>query len=378
MGKKEESKKIAKKLLALADIQINGTRPQDIQVADDRFYDRALRQGSLGIGESYMEGWWNARQLDKFFEHIFEANLREQVGRNWRLAAYVIEGTIINMQMGKRAYKNAQKHYDIGNDLYEPMLGKTMAYTCAYWAWGAKTLDQAQEDKFELVCRKLGLKKGMKVLDPGCGWGGLSRYMAEKYGCEVTCFTPAHEQIAYIKQHSKGLKIKPILSTWQDYKGKTKFDRIASIGMMEHVGPRNYRKYIEKMASILADDGLMLLHTIGGNRSTHRSDPWIDKYIFPGGVLPSVKQLATAFEGVFVLEDWHNMGYNYNKTLLAWHDNFKNSYPKLDHEKYDKTFYRMWEFYLLVCAALFRTRQTQLWQVVLSKRGVKGGYESVR
>ncbi len=375
---KVTNKATVRKLLALADIKVDGKRPQDIKITDERFYDRALSHGSLGIGESYMDGWWSANRLDRFFENAFQADLRDKVSKNWRLAAYVIRGSLINFQMGKRAYKNAQKHYDIGNDLYEPMLGKTMAYTCAYWDRGAKTLDKAQEDKFELVCQKLGLKKGMKVLDPGCGWGGLSRYMAKKYDCEVTCFTPAKEQIAFIKKHSKGLKIKPILSTWQDYKGKTKFDRIASIGMMEHVGPKNYEKYLQRMSEALTDDGIMVLHTIGGNKSNRRNDPWIDKYIFPGGVLPSVKQLASAFEGIFILEDWHNLSTNYDKTLLAWYDNFKASYPKLDHNKYDTRFYRMWEFYLLTCAALFRTRQTQLWQIVLSKKGVTGGYKSVR
>ena len=253
-----------------------------------------------------------------------------------------------------------------------------MAYTCAYWDRGAKTLDQAQTDKFDLVCEKLGLKKGMKVLDPGCGWGGLSIHMAKKYGCEVVCFTPAKEQIAFIKTHTKGLKVQAKLSTWQDYDGKTKFDRIASIGMMEHVGPKNYREYLVKMQSILKDDGLMVLHTIGGNRSVRRIDPWIDKYIFPGAVLPSVKQIASALEGVFILEDWHNLSTNYDKTLLAWYANFKKSYPNLDHTKYDQRFYRMWEYYLLICAALFRSRSTQLWQIVLSPRGVEGGYRSVR
>jgi cyclopropane-fatty-acyl-phospholipid synthase len=280
--------------------------------------------------------------------------------------------------MGSRAYKNAQAHYDIGNDLYEPMLGKTMAYTCAYWDRGAKTLDQAQIDKFDLVCEKLGLKKGMKVLDPGCGWGGLSIHMARKYGCEVTCFTPAREQIAYIKKHAKGLKVYPALSTWQDFSTRTKFDRIASIGMMEHVGPKNYRCYLKNMRDLLTDDGIMILHTIGGNFSASAIDPWVDKYIFPGAVLPSVKQLASASEGLFILEDWHSMGPNYDKTLLAWYANFKKSYPKLDHDKYDERFKRMWEYYLLICAALFRARNTQLWQVMLSKRGVEPSYKSVR
>ena len=378
MANSVEYKKIAKSLLKQAGITIDGKKPYDISVHDERMYKLIFKNGSVGLGESYMEGDWDANKLDVFFTKVFQSNIHQKAAKNIKLALYVAQGQIMNLQASKRAYRNAQQHYDIGNDLYEPMLGHTMAYTCAYWDRGAKDLDQAQIDKFDLVCEKLGLKKGMKVLDPGCGWGGLSIHMAKKYGCEVVCFTPAKEQIAYIKAHSKGLKVQAKLTTWQDYDAKTKFDRIASIGMMEHVGPKNYRAYLAKMQSILKDDGLMVLHTIGGNRSVRRIDPWIDKYIFPGAVLPSVKQLSAAMEGIFILEDWHNLSTNYDQTLLAWYANFKKSYPNLDHTKYDQRFYRMWEYYLLVCAALFRSRSTQLWQVVLSPRGVEGGYRSVR
>ena len=371
---------IAKEILKDANIKIGGKRPQDIKVNNERFYEWTLSNGPLGAGESYMEGDWDANKLDVFFYTVLRARLEREVQKRIgsKTALKIAMRYLLNQQKGKRAYRNAQLHYDIGNDLYEPMLGHTMAYTCAYWDRGAKTLDQAQTDKFDLVCEKLGLKKGMKVLDPGCGWGGLSIHMAKKYGCEVVCFTPAKEQIAFIKAHTKGLKVQAKLSTWQDYDGKTKFDRIASIGMMEHVGPKNYREYLTKMQSILKDDGLMVLHTIGGNRSTQYTDPWIDRYIFPGGALPSVKQIASALEGVFILEDWHNLSTNYDKTLLAWYANFKKSYPNLDHTKYDQRFYRMWEYYLLMCAGSFRARKNQLWQIVLSPRGVEGGYKSVR
>ena len=365
-------------MLKDAGVTIDGNKPYDLIVHNDRVFKKVFKSGSVGLGESYIEEDWDAKKLDEFFYRLFRSDIHNKARKNIKLALYVAKGQVMNLQAPKRAYRNAQLHYDIGNDLYEPMLGHTMAYTCAYWDRGAKTLDQAQTDKFDLVCEKLGLKKGMKVLDPGCGWGGLSIHMAKKYGCEVVCFTPAKEQIAFIKAHTKGLKVQAKLSTWQDYDGKTKFDRIASIGMMEHVGPKNYREYLTKMQSILKDDGLMVLHTIGGNRSTQYTDPWIDRYIFPGGALPSVKQIASALEGVFILEDWHNLSTNYDKTLLAWYANFKKSYPNLDHTKYDQRFYRMWEYYLLICAALFRSRSTQLWQIVLSPRGVEGGYRSVR
>jgi cyclopropane-fatty-acyl-phospholipid synthase len=377
---KKTNLQVTKELLAMADIKIGGKRPQDIRVNNPRFYDQALSYGPLGAGESYMDGDWDAVKLDVFFYKILRARLESYIQSkiSGRVAMKIVLSYLLNQQKGKRAYSNAQSHYDIGNDLYEPMLGNTMAYTCAYWDRGAKTLDQAQTDKFDLVCEKLGLKKGMKVLDPGCGWGGLSIYMAKRYGCEVVCFTPAREQIAYIKAHTKGLKVKAKLTTWQDYNSKTRFDRIASIGMLEHVGPKNYREYMTKMQSILKDDGLMLLHTIGKNRTSLYTDPWITRYIFPGGVLPSVKQITSSSEGLFVLEDWHSMGANYDQTLMAWNENFQKSYPNLDHNKYDERFKKMWEYYLLMCAGAFRARKNQLWQVVLSKYGVKGGYNSVR
>ncbi len=379
MASTEQINKL-KKLLTKADVKVGGSRAQDIKVHDERFYDRVFSDGSLGVGESYMDGWWSSKQLDKTMTLVFRSNLSEQIGidEQVKFAFYYLKSRWANQQKGKKAYKNAQSHYDIGNDLYEPMLGPTMAYTCAYWARGAKNLDQAQTDKYELICQKLGLKKGMTVLDVGCGWGGLATYMAKKYGCEVVCFTPAKEQISYIKDHAKGLKVKPILTTWQDYSGKTKFDRIAAIGVMEHVGPKNYEKFIAKMRTLVKDDGLFMLHTIGSNKSIASIDPWIDTYIFPGGVLPSIKQIATAAEGKFVMEDWHNMGANYDPTLMSWYKNFIKSYPKLDHEKYDERFKRMWEFYLLACAGQFRSRNIQLWQVVYSPHGVEGGYKSVR
>ncbi len=380
MSQTPDTKELAIKILALADIKVGGSRPQDITINNEEFFNIAITKGSLGIGEAYMNGDWKANKLDMFFYNVLRAGLEEKIQGNLK-AQIIIRGLsarLLNAQMGKRAYKNARAHYDIGNNLYEPMLGKTMAYTCAYWAWGAKDLDQAQTDKFDLVCKKLGLKPGMRVMDPGCGWGGLSMHMAKHYGCEVVCFTPANEQISYIKSHTGKLSIKALTTTWQDYSTTTKFDRITSVGMMEHVGPKNYRAYLTKMQSLLKKDGLMLLHTIGGNKSILQGDPWLNRYIFPGAVLPSVKQLGAAFEGIFMLEDWHNMGINYDKTLLAWYANFKKSYPSLDHSIYDKKFYLMWEYYLLSCAGAFRSRSMQLWQVVLSKNGVEGGYKSIR
>jgi cyclopropane-fatty-acyl-phospholipid synthase len=156
-------------------------------------------------------------------------------------------------------------------------------------------------------------------------------------------------------------------------RGEQRFDRVASVGMFEHVGHKNYRPYFEMARRSLADDGLFLLHTIGKNTSGRAVDPWIEKYIFPNGVLPSAKELASAIEGKFVLEDWHSFGADYDRTLMAWFAQFNAAWPRLQ-SLYDERFYRMWRYYLLSCAGCFRARDTQLWQLVLSASGLKGGY----
>lgn len=365
-----------KGMLKLADIRIDGKRPEDIIIHNPDTGRRAFAKGSLGVGESYMDGWWDSRKLDVAMTKLFLTGLESKVNTK-NVLGLAVKARLFNMQAGSKSYKNARAHYDIGNDLYEPMLGKTMAYSCAYWAWGAKTLDEAQRDKYDLIAKKLGIKKGMKVLDVGCGWGGLGMHLAKKYGANVVGITPAKEQVAFIKNNAKGLKFKVEMTTWQDYKTTTKFDRIVSVGAMEHFGPKNYRALYEKLSGLIKDDGLFLMHTIGGNL-TGNMDPWMNKYIFPGAVLPSMKQMTTASEGLFVMEDWHNMGANYDKTLMCWYKNFHAAYPKLDHDKYNERFVRMWDFYLLTCAAQFRARSIQLWQVVYSKKGVPGGYKSVR
>ncbi len=372
-----EAEKLCKKILKIADIKVGGSRKQDIKVHNKSLYARVLKNGTLGLGEGYMDGDWDANHLDSFVTQALSANIDEKIKPTFKLVTQLAKAKLLNFQSSGRAYKNARAHYDIGNDLYQPMLGPTMAYSCGYWDKGAKTLDQAQIAKYQLICNKLGLKRGMKLLDVGCGWGGLIKYAVENYKVEAIGITPALEQVKYLRTIGNS-KLKPIMTSYEDYKTNIQFDRIVSVGMFEHVGPKNYKKFFTKMEGLLKDEGLMLLHTIGTNKSTLRNDKWIEKYIFPGGVLPSVKQIATAIEGRFILEDWHNFGANYDKTLMAWYSNFKKSYSKLNHDIYDKRFYRMWEFYLLVCAGTFRARKNQLWQIVLSKNGVLGGYKSIR
>ncbi len=365
-------------LLNLAGVCIDGDSPTDMQVHDEHLYARAISHGSVGLGEAYMDGWWDARDLDGFLYRVLHAHIDERVG-GIDDAALFLRSKLLNLQRGRRAYEIGEHHYDLGNDLFEAMLGQRLVYSCGYWK-NAPTLDAAQEAKLDLVCRKLGLAPGMHVLDIGCGWGEALGYAAEKYGVSGVGITVSLEQAQFARGLCAGL---PIEIRVQDYRnipreiGGERFDRIWSIGMFEHVGAKNYRTYFETVRRCLVDDGLTLLHTIGGNESTNHTDPWIAKYIFPNSMIPSAAQIAAAVEGLFVIEDWHGFGTDYDKTLLAWRDNFDAAWPGLQ-AKYGERFRRMWHFYLAASAASFRARRDQLWQLVLSPRGVPGGYQAPR
>lgn len=357
-----------------ADIKINGSRPWDIQVHDERLYNRVLGQGTLGLGEAYMDGWWEAPHLDEFIARAMKVDLQRigQFSPNFLYS--IMKAKMMNMQSKSRALIVGRKHYDLDNDLFEKMLDKRMTYSCAYWK-NASNIDEAQEAKLELICQKLHLKPGMKILDIGCGWGSFSKYVAERYQANVVGITISKNQLELGRQLCKGL---PVDLRFQDYREiNEKFDRVVSVGQMEHVGYKNYKKYMKIVNRCLKDDGIFLLHTIGSDISGKTTDPWIDKYIFPNGLLPSHQQLSKSFEGEFVLEDWHNFGPYYDQTLLAWYDNFKNNWDTLKN-RYDERFYRMWKYYLLTSAGGFRARKLQLWQIVLSKTGVIGGYQSIR
>ena len=365
-------------LLTLAGVRIDGDAPVDMQVHDEQLYARIIAHGSLGLGEAYMDGWWDAADLDGFLFHLLDAHLDERVG-GIDDAALFLRAKLVNMQRGRRAYKVGEQHYDLGNDLFHAMLGKRLVYSCGYWK-EAPDLDAAQEAKLDLVCRKLDLKPGMRVLDIGCGWGEALAYAARKYGVTGVGVTVSHEQAEYARELCRDL---PVEIRVQDYRevpdeiGDQKFDRIWSIGMFEHVGVKNYRAYFETVRQSLRSNGLTLLHTIGGNESSSHTDPWIEKYIFPNSMIPSAAQIAKAAEGLFVLEDWHGFGPYYDRTLMAWRANFDAAWPALG-EKYGERFRRMWHFYLGASAANFRARRLQLWQIVFSPRGVPGGYAVVR
>jgi len=361
------SKDIIQELLQQAGITVNGSNSYDIQVHDERFYDRVLSQTALGMGESYMDGWWDCEALDEFFTRILKARLDETMRGNLKILFHALKSRLFNLQAQRRAHLVGKKHYDIGNDLYRRMLDKRLNYTCAYWK-NAKTLDEAQEAKLDLVCKKIGLQPGMSVLELGCGWGAFAKYAAEKYGAEVTGVTVSEEQVKLGRELCKGLPVTLELADYRTVSGQ--YDRVISIGIMEHVGYKNYRTYMEVVDRTLKKDGIAFIHTIGSNTSVTTANAWTTKYIFPNGQLPSIAQLAKAMEGLFIVEDWHNFGPDYDTTLMAWHANFEAAWPELK-DKYGERFYRMWRYYLLSSAGGFRARQTQLWQIVMTRLGQK-------
>ena len=361
------------RLLAQADVRLDGQRPWDLQIRHSGTFDRVLGHGSLGLGESYMDGWWDCERLDEFICRALRAGLDRQV-RNPALLLLALKSRLLNLQSPARAWQVGQQHYDTGNELFEAILDPPMSYSCGYWA-RQETLEQAQRAKLELICSKLRLAPGMTLLDIGCGWGGLMRHAAEQYGVSCVGLTISHEQAAWANRQLQGLPAPVGLVDYRDFNpdGATRFDRLVSVGMFEHVGPKNYQTYFEVARRSLREDGLFLLHSIGRNRPGSANDPWIEKYIFPNGVLPAPSELTRAAEREFVLEDLHNFGADYDRTLMAWLERFDAAWPELQ-QRYPERFRRMWRYYLMACAGTFRARDNQLWQLVLPPRGVTGGY----
>jgi len=359
--------------LATADIRTDGSRPWDLKVHDERLWNRILADGSLGFGEAYMDGWWDAERIDDLVARAMYAAIDARLP-SVREAWLALKARVINLQAPRRAFTVGERHYDVGDDLYARMLDPRMIYSCGYWR-EARDLAGAQEAKLDLVCRKLRLERGMRVLDIGCGWGGAAEFAAERYGVKVTGVTVSRNQAAAARERCRHLPVEILFDDYRSLDGR--FDRIYSLGMFEHVGPRNYRAYLAKVRELLAPNGLFLLHTIGNRVTQKANDPWIERYIFPNSHVPSRAQIDTAAEGLWVVEDWHDFGVDYDRTLLAWSDNFERGWPEIAAQ-YGERFRRMWHYWLMVSAASFRARHLHLWQIMLSPEGVPGGYREIR
>jgi cyclopropane-fatty-acyl-phospholipid synthase len=364
-------------LASRAGITIDGDGPCDLLVRDGRFFERVARDGSLGLGESYMDGWWDSPDLAGLHHRIASARLgdtHESVGL--RLMARVLRARLFNLQSRRRAPIVAEQHYDQTDRAYRCMTDSWITLSCGYWA-AAGDLQSAQEAKLDLVCRKLGLRPGQHVLDVGCGFGALARFAATHYGCRVTGINISSRQVEVARELGGSLPVEFVLCDYRDLPqrfGSGAFDHAASMGMFEHVGFRNFRRYMDAVRSVLKPDGLFLLHTVGSDVTVERNDPWFDRYIFMNGMLPSIAQLGASFEGLFTMEDWHNFGTDYDRTLRAWYEQFDACWP----EPKNTSFYRMWKYYLLCSAGQFSSRRLQLWQLVLARQGVSGGYRTVR
>ncbi len=358
-------------LLERADVRLDGSRPWDMDVRDRRLYGRVLSTGTLGLGEGYMDGWWECGQIDELIHRLLRAGAGEHLPFNLRTLSLALLSLGFNLQSRARSSQVAERHYDLGNDFYEAFLGPSMQYSCAYFegtdgaAAETDDLAEAQRRKMDLIRRKLDVQPEDHILDIGCGWGGLATFLAAQTGCRVTGISISREQIAYARKSCKGLPVEILHQDYRDIRGT--YDKAVSVGMFEHVGPRNYRAFMKAVHGNLREEGLFLLHTIGANRPSVGLDPWLHAYIFPNGKLPAASQILRATEGLFVLEDWHNFGTSYDRTLLAWHRNFEASWPRF-RERYGERFHRMWRYYLLGCAGSFRARNIQLWQAGFSKR----------
>lgn len=364
-------------LLLRADVRTDGARPWDLQVHRRRLYRRVLTSWSLGLGDAYVDGDWDCERLDELFARLLGAGLdRDQGGalaRTWAALTW-LRNQLVNPQRIARAFVVGERHYDIGNDLYTRMLDRELVYSCGYWE-RARDLDEAQAHKLEMICAKLQLRPGQRVLEIGCGWGGLARHLARHHGVHVTGLTVSREQAELARERCAGLPVQIVLQDYRSASGS--FDRIVSVGMFEHVGAKNYAAYFGAARRMLAPQGLFLLHTIGLDRPSTGTDPWIERHIFPGGKLPGPSELAAAVQRDFLIEDWHNFGPDYDRTLMSWHARFEQAWPELA-PRYGERFRRMWRYYLLSCAGFFRARQGQLWQLVLTRRDRTQPYRSVR
>jgi len=369
-----------KAISSAADIRFDGQRPWDLQVHDPGLFSDLLQRGSLALGEGYVAGLWDCDQLDELITRLLQVRANQPLSLRAALTAALERAReqLLNPQSLARAFRVGRQHYDIDHRVYQATLDRRLVYSCGYWK-GVSSLEDAQLQKLERICRKLQLQPGQRLLDVGCGWGSLAAHAAEHHGVRVTGITVSAAQYLWIREHYGQLPIEVELCDYRSLPAllSGRFDRIASVGMFEHVGPRNHETFFRCMRQLMDADGLLLLHTIGHGGRHGGTDPWIDAYVFPGGRLPSAVELCSASSPHLRLEDWENFGADYVRTLRAWWHNFQGRWPELQPQL-GAGFYRFWRYYLLSCAGYFRSGQGQLWQLVMSRPESSRVYRSLR
>lgn len=331
---------------------------------------------SLALGEAYMDGdleiegdLYNA--LDHFLGQMGKFSTDESA----------LKKLIFSSTGKKNQEKEIQSHYDIGNDFYKLWLDETMSYSCGYFLHEDDSLYQAQVNKVDYILKKLHLSQGMSLLDIGCGWGFLLIEAAKKYGVHGMGITLSHEQYEEFKRRIREQNLDDLLEVaLMDYRDLPKmnrtFDRVVSVGMAEHVGRHNYQLFMDCAKKVLKPGGLFLLHFISALKE-HAGDPWIKKYIFPGGVIPSLREmLSCAAEDDFHTLDAENLRLHYNRTLLCWDKNYREHMDQI-REMFDERFVRMWDLYLAACAATFHNGIIDLHQVLFSN-GINNDVPMVR
>lgn len=342
----------------------------DIIVNNNNFYTKLLKHGEIGLGESYVDKDWDSNNLEETLYNLIinQKKIENAIIKN---SPNLIIKKLLDIPSDIFSTDNTKNdikfHYDIGNKLYENMLGKSMLYSCAYFYKQGLSLDEAQYAKLDLIAKKLNLKEGMRVLDIGCGFGTAAIYLSKKFNVNILGISLSKEQINYFNSIYTGTQVQVI---YKDYRELTRehnnsYDCIYSIGMFEHIGINNHIDYYNKCFKLLKTNGTMLIHTIVSNKRLYSHNSWITKYIFPGAELPHISDFTKKYTDNWLLQDLQCIGKSYSKTLLAWKKNINDSSV---FNNYDDKFKRTWNYYLLLCSAAFRAREITVFQLVYFKK----------
>lgn len=349
-------------LLREANIEPNGASPWDPQIKDERFYRTVLLRGSVGLGDAYLNGWWECADISGFILRIIKSGIHLRVPRVDIFLRRLRFG-LIDAQNRIRSKRVAELHYDEDPYIFEVMLGSTNSYTCARWK-GVITLDAAQQQKMDLLCKKAGLSSGMTVLDIGSGWGGFLAYAAERYQVRGIGLTISKTQLDYARKRYGNLPVEFRLQDYRDFVGGV--DAVVSICVIEHVGSDHYREYFQKVRETLTrEDGFFAMQCILACDTQARMDPWTEKHIFPNGILPTLERIENAVEGILHIVDREFFRDDYVRTFSAWYENLvrnKNAIIARCGVRY----FRKYEYYLCLYIAGFGSGRIDVGQFVLS------------